>query len=355
MSGTLFTIFGVLVSILGLGLLILVHELGHFLAAKTSGVGVTEFALGFGKKLFKFKKGETEYSLRAIPFGGLVNMVGFADPNDKSDKSYTSKSKITKLKIILAGVIFNLIFAIIVLTSINMYGVKKMKSEIVPLKDSPAAVMLVSGDEVTKVNDVEVLSWDELSTELKKLSGQPVNLTVLRDGEEKEFTLTPVKVKGEDEYGAVIEKWVIGVYPAGKTFIAPGLPVQKAFLESMRFVKIAYVTTYAFIGKLFVKKASAEKGLAGPITIITLLTLCVQDGFFSFFYFLAVISLMLAVMNSMPIPILDGGHALFLGIEAVVGRPLNKKVTDTIQMLFFYLLILLMLFATYLDIGRLLK
>lgn len=355
MSQILFTIFGILVSMLGLGFLVFIHELGHFTAAKTSGIGVKEFSLGFGKKLFGFKKGETEYSLRAIPFGGFVNMVGFeSDPDNRSEKSFATKPKLTKLKIFLAGVIFNLIFALIVMTGINMYGVKKLKSVIIPLKDTPAASVLMTGDEVKDINGIEVMSWDEFSAELKKNAGQPIKLTIIRNGEEKRFTIKPVKVKGEDEYGGTVEKWVIGVYPKGDTFKAPGLPAGKAFLESAKLAKIAYVSTYAFIGKLFVKKAKAEKGLGGPIMIISLLTMSVQDGFFSFFYFLAVISLILAVMNSMPIPVLDGGHVLFLGIETVVGKPLNKKFVIAVQSLFFYLLILLMLFATYLDISRLL-
>lgn len=352
MSDILITALSIFVAFLGLSILVLVHELGHFTAAKTSKVGVKEFSIGFGKKIWGFKKGETEYQIAAIPLGGYVKLVGL-DDEDQSERSYTSKSKLTRMKILAGGVVFNFLFAIIVFTLCNMHGMKQLKPTINVAKDMPASLVLKDGDEISKVNGVGVSTWLEFSEELSRSKGEPIKFVVLRNGQELEVVVKPVKMEAEDEFGGKIEKWVIGVGPTGDIIITPGLPAGKAFKKSAELSWKAYATTYKFIGKLFVKEAKAEKGLGGPVLIMTFLTGAVKDGFFSFFSFLAVVSLMLGIMNSLPIPILDGGHMMFLGVEAIRGKPLKKKTERVIQTVFFYLLILLMAFATYLDIGRL--
>ncbi|MDP2907743.1 MAG: M50 family metallopeptidase [Nanoarchaeota archaeon] len=355
MANLLFTILGVAVAFLGLSLLVLVHELGHFIAAKRAGVGVKEFSLGFGKKLWGFKKGETEYKVCAIPLGGYVNMMGLeSDKSDDPSKNYNNKSKLTRLQILAAGVVFNFIFAIMMLTLVNMHGVKQYKLNLNTIPDTPAASVLQTGDEIRSVNGVEVKNWEEVTAALRKSEGQPIRLTVIRNGEEKRVSIKPVKVEGEDEFGAKVERWVIGIAPTGEVFLAPGMPLPEAFLESAKTCGNAYVLTYVFIGKIVTKKAKAEKGLGGPVLIVSLMSGAAKDGFFSFLTLLAVVSLCLGIMNSLPIPVLDGGHIMFLGLEAVRGKPLKKETMNVIQSLFFWLLILLMLFATYLDIGRLL-
>lgn len=355
MTNILSTIIGIVIAFLGLEFLIFIHELGHFTAAKRSGVGVKEFSLGFWKKIIGFKKGETEYNLRLIPLGGYVSIVGLdSEESKESANSYLNKPKITRLKIILAGVIFNLIFAITALTIVNMHGTKQYKPVINPAKDTPAASVMMPGDEIKRINRVDVLSWNDISSEIQKADGKPITFVIIREGSWKEVVITPVKKEIEDELGGRAERWVVGIAPTGEVFLAPGQPIDKAFLGSLKLTKDCYVLTYSFIGKLFIKQAKAEKGLGGPVLIVSFMTAAAKDGFFTFFYLLAVISLMLAIMNSMPIPILDGGHAMFIGLEAVRGKPLKKTTERYIQTVFFWLLIMLMVFATYLDIGRLL-
>lgn len=356
MSNILLTFLSIVFAFIGLGFLVLVHELGHFLAAKTSGVGVAEFSLGFGKKLFGFKKGETEYKVSAIPLGGYVKLMGLEEKCDDPEKSYMKKPKLIRLKILAAGVVFNFVFALVALTLVNIHGVKQLKLKVNPAKDMPAAEVLVVGDEIKKINGIEVTTWEGIISELKRYQdGKPITLVIMRNGHEKEVSINPVKVETEDEFGGKVEKWVLGIAPTGEVFFAPGMPPAKAFLESVKFCGNAYVMTYVFIGKLFVKKADAKKGLGGPVLIISLLTASAKDSFFSFFFFLAVLSLMLGIMNSMPIPILDGGHIMFLGIEVIRGKPLKNETMNFIQSIFFWLLILLMIFTVYLDIGRFMK
>lgn len=354
MANVLLTILGVVVAFLGLGFLVFIHELGHFIAAKRSGVGVTEFSIGFGKKLWGFKKGETEYKICAIPLGGYVNMMGLeSDEGDDPKKSYTNKPKLTRLKILAAGVIFNFLFAITALTLVNIHGVKQLKPTVNIIKDKPAAQVLVNKDEILAVNGVEVKNWDEMAAELHKSNGKLINFVILRNGQVKEVQVTPVKELVEDEFGAEVEKWIIGITPAYETFLAPGMPPGKAFVESVKLSGKAYKITYMFIGKLFIKQAKASKGLGGPVLIISFMTTSAREGFFSFLQFLAVISLMLCIMNSMPIPVLDGGHMMFLGLEAIRGKPLKPETMHKIQSVFFWLLIGLMIFVTLLDINRL--
>jgi len=355
MTNVLFTILGVVVAFLGLSFLVLIHELGHFIAAKRAGVGVKEFSIGFGKKLWGFKKGETEYKVCAIPLGGYVNMMGLeSDKSDDPNKNYNNKSKLTRLQILAAGVVFNFIFALLMLTLVNMHGVKQYKLNLNPVEGTPAMSVFQKGDEIKSVNGVEVKTWEGVTAELRKSQGQPIRFTILRNGEEKEVSITPVKVETEDEFGAKVERWAIGIAPTGEIILAQGMPLPKAFLESAKTCGNAYVLTYVFIGKIFTKKAKAEKGLGGPVLIVSLMTGAAKDGFFSFLTLLALISLCLGIMNSLPIPVLDGGHIMFLGLEAVRGKPLKKETMNIIQSLFFWLLILLMLFTVYLDIGRLL-
>jgi len=356
MSNLLSTVLGLVIAFLGLEFLIFIHELGHFIAAKRSGVGVKEFSLGFWKKIFGFKIGETEYNLRLIPLGGYVNIEGLdSEEGAESENSFLKKSKLTRLKIIVAGVVFNLIFAITALTFVNMHGTKQLKPTVNPVKDTPAASVFLAGDEIKSVNGVQVTSWNDVSLQLQKSDGQPITFTVISHGIVKDVVVTPVKREVEDELGGKVQRWVVGIAPAGDIFLAPGQPIDQAFLGSLKMTKDCYVLTYTFIGKLFVKKAKAEKGLGGPVLIISFMTVAAKDGFFTFLYLLAVISLMLAIMNSMPIPILDGGHAMFIGLEAVRGKPLKKTTERFIQTIFFYLLILLMLYTIYLDVGRLTK
>ena len=339
----------------GIGFLVFIHELGHFLLAKRSGVGVKEFSIGFGKKLWGFRKGETEYKICAIPLGGYVNMVGLEyepEPRDDPAKSYMNKSKFTKLKILAGGVVFNLIFAILAMTLIHMHGTKQLRPNIVPIDGLPAAEFLVKGDEILKIGDVKVTCWREVVEAIKKYHDQPIDLTILRQNKKQEITINPVERDGEDIFGKDVKEWEIGIIPTGEMFMGEGLPVTKAFTKSLYFSGQMYVLTYQALGKLIIGEAKAEKTLGGPVMIGYLMTMSLKDSFLAYFHMLAIISLVLAIMNSMPIPILDGGHIMFLGIEAIRGKALKPRTMEIIQKFFFYLLIALAVFVTFIDITR---
>lgn len=355
MANVLYVLFGLVAALLGLGVIIFVHELGHFFAAKRVGVGVKEFSIGFGKKLWGFKKGETEYSLKAIPFGGSVRMLGCESELEEGDdpsRSFMSKSKFNRLQILVAGVVFNFLFAIITLTVANIHGVPRLAPVVKPT-EGPAAHVLCTGDKIKAVNGVEVRDWEELRTELKKSDGSPITLTIVHDGFEKEVEITPVKVEVEDEFGMKVGQWIIGITLTGETFLDSMSPA-KAFAESICFSgKVCKLTGIAVV-KLFKKEAKVEKTFAGPVYIVSIMTLLAKEGFFSFLHFLGILSLILSIMNALPIPVLDGGHIMFLGIEAVRGKPLNEKVVGIIQSVFFLLLIYFMMIVTFFDVSKIL-
>jgi len=340
-------------SFLGLGYLIFIHELGHFSLAKLFKVGVKEFAIGFGKKLWSFKRKETEYSLRAIPLGGFVNMEGLECEAEDPEKSYAKKPKYARFLILVAGVLYNFLFALLALSIVYMHGVKAFAPEIqVTDEKLPAAEYLVKGDEIISINGVEIKSWKDVSKELdKNTSGNPVQIVVIRENDIKSFEIQPVKIKTEDMLGGEIEKWVLGIAPTGKRILLDGMNPADAFIESVKFSKDMYVLTFVAIGKIFTKEAKAEKTLGGPVLIVSLMSMSVTDGFFSFLYILAIVSLALAIMNSLPIPVLDGGHIMFLGLEAI-GLPVSQKIQVMLQNIFVIALILLMIFVVFLDVQK---
>lgn len=353
MADVLYALLGLVAALLGIAFLIFIHEIGHFLAAKRVGVGVKEFAIGFGKKLWGFKKGETMYNLRAIPLGGFVKIQGYdseLEPGDDPKKSFMSKPKLKRLQVLAGGVVFNFLLAILVFTVVNIHGVKKIAPVITPA--GPAAQVLVAGDKIRAVNAVEVLDWEDVKEELKKADGSPVTLTIIRGGLEKDVEIIPVKVEAEDEFGVKVEKWVIGIQPVGETFTDSMKPAE-AFFEGVNFSGKIFKLTGVGVAKLCTNKAKPSKILGGPVFIISIMALLVKEGFFTYLYFLGLVSLLLGIMNALPIPALDGGHMMFLGIEAIRGKPLNKKILERIQDIFFITLLCLLAYVTYIDIARL--
>ncbi len=279
-------IYSILAAVVGLGVLIVFHEFGHFLLAKLSGVGVLTFSVGFGPKLWVKKKGETEYALSAFPLGGYVKMVG-EDPEEEVkavdlERSFAHKSLLKRTAIVAAGPGFNLLLAVFLLMVVFLfYGVPVLSNLVGAVEpDSPAAQAgIQKGDRIVAVDGQAVTAWDDLSSAIKQSGGQPLALRVQRSGEEVAMTVQPKKREVKNIFGELKEDWMIGI--GSQVSIEkgdPGLAVSKAFIQTYEYSKLTLIGLY----KMITREVS-PRNLGGPILIAQMAGQQAQEGIGSFF------------------------------------------------------------------------
>jgi regulator of sigma E protease len=349
-------LYSILAAVVGLGVLIVFHEFGHFLFAKLSGVGVLTFSVGFGPKLWVKKKGETEYALSAFPLGGYVKMVG-EDPEEEVkavdlERSFAHKSLLKRTAIVAAGPGFNLLLAVFLLMLVFLfYGVPVLSNLVGAVEpESPAAKAgIQKGDRIIAVTNQTVTAWEDLSSAIKKSGGQALTLRVQRADQELNVTVQPRKKEVKNIFGELKEDWMIGI--GSQVSIEkgdPGLAITKAFVQTYEYSKLTLVGLY----KMITREVS-PRNLGGPILIAQMAGQQAQEGIGSFLAFLAVLSINLGVLNLLPVPVLDGGHLFFFAVEAIIGRPVSLKYREKAQQVGIFLLLLLMIFAFANDIFRL--
>jgi regulator of sigma E protease len=349
-------LYSIVAAVVGLGVLIVFHEFGHFLLAKLSGVGVLTFSVGFGPKLWVKKKGETEYALSAFPLGGYVKMVG-EDPEEEVkavdlERSFAHKSLLTRTAIVAAGPGFNLLLAVFLLMLVFLfYGVPVLSNLVGAVEpESPAAQAgIQKGDRIVAVDGQAVTAWEDLSSAIKQSAGQTLALRVQRGGQELAITVQPRKKEVKNIFGELKEDWMIGI--GSQVSIEkgdPGLAISRAFVQTYEYSKLTLVGLY----KMITREVS-PRNLGGPILIAQLAGQQAQEGIGSFLAFLAVLSINLGVLNLLPVPVLDGGHLFFFAVEAIIGRPVSLKYREKAQQVGIFLLLLLMIFAFANDIFRL--
>jgi len=435
-------------AIILLGILIFVHELGHFLFAKLVNVKVLKFSLGFGPRVVGKKYGETEYLLSAVPLGGYVKMLGEEQGDEITDeekaRAFNFQSVGKRMLIVLSGPVFNILFAACVFALIAVAGVPVPYPDIGKVSESSPAARagLMTGDRVMAINGASVKSWDEIESAISKNQGGALLFTVKRGEQEVDLQVNPEKRSEKDIFGEQKEVWDIGISPllypdvgevtkgspAEKAGIQrgdriieiegsalktwqdmtslihdnPGKPMRFRIQRGDRFLDLTLtpekstltgpggekkevgligvrplgndfkkrfgpaeavnfgimktwdisVLTVVSLVKLIQRIIPAET-IGGPILIFQMAGQQAAHGLLSFFTFMAVISINLGILNFLPIPILDGGHILFLGIEAVRRKPLSEKVMMVAQKVGLAIIITLMVFAFYNDIMRL--
>ncbi len=340
-----------------LGILIFVHELGHFLAARIGGVGVLKFSLGFGPKIFGKKIGETEYVVSWIPLGGFVKLLGESGTEDLAPedekRSFFKQPTWKRLLIVLAGPVFNFLLAIVIFFIVYMYGLPNLVPVVGEMaRDSAAqASGIVAGDQIVSLNDQKIRYWDEIRPVIAKSGGAPVKIVVLRGEEEKAFSVTPKLSKTKTIFGEEEESYLIGIAPAGKTVIErknPFSAMLSAFEKTWEISKLTVISVVKMIEGVI-----SPRTLGGPIFIAQVAGNQVREGIIPFILFMAVLSINLGVINLFPIPVLDGGHIFFYLIEMVTRREIPMKVREISQQIGFVVLLMLMLFVIMIDIERL--
>lgn len=345
--------------IIVLGVLISFHELGHFLAARLLGVGVEKFSLGFGPRLFGKTIGGTDYRISAFPLGGYVKMVG-EEPGSEIDpadipRSFTHKKIYKKMLIVAAGPLFNFVLAMIIFFILLMFiGIYEPDTQAVFGDVIPGGVAetvgLRKGDQVLDIDGTPVNSWDEMSDIISGCKGRTLHFKIDRDGAKLDIEVTPALTHTQNAFGEDVDRYMIGVELSGKM---RSLGIGEAAVESIRQTYYYADLTAVMFGKLVTGSMPLKENLGGPIRIAQMAGQQFEAGVSSFIFFIAFLSIELAIINFIPIPVLDGGHLLFFAIEAVIRKPLNTRMREVAQQIGIFILVFLMIFVFYNDISQL--
>ena len=351
----------ILATIVLLGVLVFVHELGHFLAAKAVGIRVESFSIGFPPHIFKWKKGDTQYSLGAIPFGGYVRMSGMIDESmDTSFEGlppqpyeYRAKKTWQKIFVTFAGIVMNLLLAVLVFSILSgVQGIAHASNE--PILDYVAAeapagtVGLQKGDKIIRIDNQNIDSWDEMAAIIRAKRDTLVNITYLREGIKQHASLSPQLQKTIID-GNVQIIGVIGVSPE-YTVEKSGFfgAIAQGFKTTGHWLNMTFVSL-----KLLVTGQESFKNVGGFIYIGQLAGESAKAGILPFLSLIGILSVNLALLNILPIPGLDGGHIIIAIVEGIMRREMKLKTKMIIQQAGMFLLFGLLILAIVNDVIRL--
>lgn len=344
-----------------LGILIFVHEFGHFLFAKLFNVKVLKFSLGFGPKVVGRKLGETEYLLSAFPLGGYVKMIG-ENPTEEVEeqdrfRSFALKPVWQRFIIVAGGPVFNLLFAVFLFFVI--FAVVGLPHPVpgttigAVTADSPAeAAGILAGDKILEINGQPTLEWSDVSELIRDSEGNPVRLKIDRQGEILELVGRPEMDEVKNLFGEVTGKrYLLGISRSDEVTYER-VSVAGAFVAGIDQTWSFIYLTIMGIVKMIQKVIPASE-LGGPILIAQMAGKQLESGLMNFFYFMGLVSVNLGILNLFPIPILDGGHLVFFSVEALRRRPLSQRTQEILQQIGLVILVSLMIFVFYNDIVRL--
>ncbi len=341
----------IVVAVLILGIVVIIHELGHFLVAKANGITVVEFSVGMGPRLASFMRKGTRYSLKLLPFGGSCLMLG-EDETVEDEGAFHKKGIWARFSTLFAGAFFNFILAfVLALIILGDVGVDKPYISAIN-EGSPAAVAgLQKGDLVTEIDGAQIHMTRESVYHFYfyPRSDKPIHITVLRDGEKKSFTVTPEYVDEQSGY-------LMGFnYNPYREKVSPLEVIKYSFYE----LKLNVVNTIKSIGHLILGKISVKE-VSGPVGIVNVVGDIVDESesyglhttLLSLAQFTILLSANLGVMNLLPIPALDGGRLVFILLEAIRRKPVPKEKEAVVHMVGMALLMLLMVFVMFNDIRN---
>ncbi len=347
----------ILATVFVLGVLVFIHELGHFMVAKLVGIRVDRFSLGFPPRLFGKKIGDTDYCISAIPFGGYVKMAGMIDESmDKEGITgepweFQSKSLPQRMATILAGPVMNYLLAIVIFSGFFFIsGIGEITGNRIGevLADYPAQEAgILAGDRIVSVNGDSIGSWEKMTTIIHNLPDQEIQVEWEHEGEIRSATIRTraEKARIDDE---IREIGIIGIR-AELTMTKVGFfsALGHGIDRAVYFTKLIFISI-----KDLVSGKGSLKEMGGPVIIAKLAGDSARSGFDTLIIFMAFLSLNLAILNLLPIPALDGGHLLIMGIEAVIRRPLAIKTRLVVQQAGMAILLVLMIFVIFNDVKN---
>jgi len=344
-----------------LGLLIFVHEFGHFICAKLFGVKVLKFSLGFGPKMAGVTRGETEYLISALPLGGYVKMLGEQDdeevnPEDEM-RSFAGKPVWQRFIIVAAGPISNLLFAVFIFFMVFAFAGLPTPVDNTVIggvsANSPAEKAgLKPGDIILTINGQETGTWEQVADLISGSKGAEVVLTIERDGEKLTLTGVPEIQASRNIFGEKMEdRYMLGISRSDEVSYVPvslWAALKAGFVQTWGFI---YLTILGIVK--MVQQVIPASELGGPILIAQLAGKQLHAGWINLAYFIGLISVNLGILNLFPIPILDGGHLAFFTYEAVLRKPMSARTREILQQIGLVILVSLMVFVFYNDIVRL--
>ncbi|MGN7610891.1 RIP metalloprotease RseP [Magnetococcales bacterium HHB-1] len=350
-------------AIVVLGILIFVHELGHFLVARWFDVRVLVFSLGFGAPLARWQKDEksTEYRISMIPLGGYVKMLGEHQDEEEEEEiapedlpfTFSAQSVFARISIAFAGPLFNFIFAVFAFWAVFMMGVDHLlpvvgKVEVASPADKAG---MKAGDRITIINGESVDRWQDLVRHVAQSDGAPLKMSVERENRQHTLTVTPEMMSNQPGKKSGPKRYRIGIQ-AGKEveteYFGAGEALLKGAERTWDMIALTFKGLY-----MLISNAVSPDQLRGPIFIAELAGKTAEAGWVHLLNFMALISVNLGIINLLPIPVLDGGHILFCLIEAVKGGPLDEQKQMVAMRVGMTFLLALMLLAFYNDLADL--
>lgn len=348
---------GIISIILVLGALIFFHELGHFLVARSLGIGVKTFSIGFGPALLSWKGKKTRYQLSAVPLGGYVSLLGESDDDEipapfTAKESFALRPPLHRLLVVMAGSVFNLIMAWFIFWGLAATGHGQIMPKVdLVMPDSPAAAVgIQQGDLIRSINGRNIVSWEDLLFEVQQSKGAELEIVLERDGAFHTVHAAPELKTGELKSGKKVQAWLLGMASSGEPlklgFFASGV---EGFKETGRKITL--------IGRVvsdIVTGRGSVKDLGGPIMVgQAVYDNATYAGLVAVLKLTALLSVNLGLLNLLPIPALDGGHVFFTLVEMIFRRPVPLRLQATATYMGFFLLIGVMIMATAFDIFRL--
>lgn len=347
--------FPLLLFLFILGLLIIVHELGHFIAAKRAGVKVESFSIGFGPRLLTSRRGDTEYSISAIPLGGYVKCAGDSLEEYKGKPyEYLSKAPGKRAGIVFMGPLLNYVLGFLCFWIILFAGYPTLTTKVGGLIDGFGAkeAGLQVGDVITAIDSEKVKYWEEMQKVIQrqKPPGR-VLLSVNRDNRELSIEVDIKEKKIGDALGEERSVGLLGITPFDEI-----VKVRHGFIASfflgMKKTWGLTALTYKAIWRMITGKLSLRESVTGPLGIFYITSKAASLGIIAVLHLIAVLGISLGIFNLLPLPVLDGGHIFFLAIEKIRGRGLSLKAERIINQIGFTLLISLAIIVTYNDFAR---
>lgn len=343
----------VIIAVVVLGLLIFIHELGHFAFARRAGMAVLELAFGMGPRILSTNRGETVYSLRALPFGGFVRVASSTgslpeDPQVAPERLYESRPLGGRLMFTAAGPAMNLLLAVVLLASVfGLIGVEEAVLDSTELgtvlEGAPAAdAGLRAGDRIVAIDGHHVAGWTEMVALVQDALGESIEVTFDREGELHSVVVRPAPHPQDPRVG------FLGVAATVRRYRMPlGTAIGRAFAETGRMLAV----WVQGIAALFA--GGGVPDVTGPVGIVQMLGEATRFGLANFFYLAALISANFGMINLFPIPALDGSRLVFLVLEGIRGKPLPPEQEGRVHMIGFVLLMGLLFLLTYKDLLRL--
>ena len=341
--------------IIAFSLVIFIHELGHFLMALKVGIKVEIFSLGMGPKLLSFKKNGIEYRLSAVPIGGYVKMLGEdpSEPTTGGEEEFSAQPAGNRFKVLISGAALNYLLGLFLIWIVFMAGFPVVTAKIGGFqKGYPAEQSGIKiGDRVVAIDGQPVNDWDTLTEVMHKKKEGVVKVSVDRNGTRMEFTVKPVISRIKDLLGNEVTIAQIGIQRSDDRIYIKRGPLEA--LEAGARMQSKFVTdTFRALWNMIKGRLSFKENISGPVGIIGFMVEAAKIGILPLLLITSLISTIVGVFNILPIPPLDGGLILFIGIEELRGEPLSKKTQETLMQAGWVFFIALMLFATYGDILR---